>query len=65
MKYLIAIALGALAIGLLLNVAIYHLFDSNLGYFFASFIAVPAGLICFFLLFIAYDTLWPKKGGKK
>ena len=65
MKYVVAVALGALLIGFLLSLAVYFSLGADIGYFFAKFIAAPVGLICAFVLFIIYDSLWPKKRGKK
>ncbi|MCB1790890.1 MAG: hypothetical protein KDJ27_19740 [Gammaproteobacteria bacterium] len=60
MKYIAAILLGALIVGGLLTAVVYSLFGAEAGWFFAKFIAGPLGLFCAFLLFIIYDTLWPK-----
>jgi hypothetical protein len=61
MKYILVIALGTIVIGSLLTFGVYFIFGENLGYFFVKFIAVPAGAILSLFLFVAYDTLWPKK----
>lgn len=64
MKYIITIILGAIIIGGLLTVGTYYLFGKNPGYFFAKFVATPVGLIGSFVLFVVYDSLWPKKPGE-
>ena len=64
MKYIVAIVVGALAIGSLLSVDAYYLLGANPGYFFAKFLAAPVGLAGSFVLFIVYDHLWPKNGRK-
>ncbi len=61
MKYIIAIALGTIVIGSLLSFGAYFLFGENFGYFFVKFIAVLVGAISSLILFVVYDTLWPKK----
>jgi dipeptide/tripeptide permease len=64
MKYIITIFIGAIIIGGLLAVGTYFLFGANPGYFFAKFVAAPVGLIGSIVLFVVYDTLWPKKPSK-
>ena len=61
MKYILAIALGTIVIGLLLSFGVYWLFDDRVGLFFVKFLAVPIGGVCSFILFIIYDEMNPKK----
>ena len=63
MKYVAAVAFGALLIGLLLSLAVYALVGTDAGHFFAKFLAAPIGLACSFLLFLVYDSIWPKDDG--
>lgn len=65
MKYVIAIVAGTVATGSLLSVAVYYLLGAHPGYFFAKFIAAPVGFACSFILFVVYDSIWPKKSDKK
>lgn len=61
MKYLFAILVGALIVGGALTFGIHHLFGYDTGYFFARFVAGPAGLIVSGFCFVVYDSLWPRK----
>jgi len=59
--YLAAILGMAILIGLLLTVAVYHLFGDQAGNLFAKFAAGPLGLVLAFILFVLYDSIWPKR----
>ena len=61
MKYIVWIVFGTVLISSILSFGAYFLFGDNAGYFFVKFIAVPSGVISSLILFIIYDTLWPKK----
>ncbi len=58
-KYIVLLAAGALAIGALLAIAVYYLTGWDVAWFFARFLAGPAGFAASFVLFIAYDTFRP------
>ena len=64
MKYIVSVFVGALIIGGVLTTGTYYFFGEVPGYFFAKFVAGPAGLFGSFVLFVVYDTLWPKKSRK-
>jgi len=61
MKYIIAISISTIIIGLIFSFGAYYFFGDSIGLFFVKFIAVPAGAICSLILFVIYDELWPKK----
>jgi uncharacterized membrane protein YiaA len=61
MKYIIAIVVGAVIIGVGLSLAVFALLGDNPGYFFAKFVAAPVGLMGAVLGFFLYDSLWPKR----
>lgn len=69
MKYLVAILVGALLVGLALAMGVYRLFGrlfgAEVGHFFAKFLAGPAGLVVSGAAFVVYDTLWPRKRPEK
>jgi len=61
MKYFLIIGSGAVVVGLLLTLATEHFFDGWVSSFLVEFLAVPIGLCVSILLFIIYDTQYPKK----
>ena len=56
--------IGAALIAVLLTLGVYLVFGENPGYYFARFIAVPAGLATSGVCFLVYDSVWPKMKAK-
>ena len=64
MKNIVIILIGAALIAVLLTLGVYLVFGKNPGYYFARFIAVPAGLAASGVGFLVYDSAWPKTKAK-
>ena len=62
MKNIAAILVGALAIAIILSLGVYYIFGDEPGYYFALFIAVPAGLAGSGVLYLLYTAV---RGAKK
>ena len=61
MKYILIIGFGAVVIALLLTFVIDHFFGNMASSFFIKFLTVPIGLGVSFLIFMIYDTKYPKR----
>ena len=60
MKYIVAILMGALLIGSALVFVVDIALGSNSALFVAKFTAGPVGLLIAWVLFLAFDSIWPK-----
>jgi len=61
MKYILIIGTGAIVIGVLLAICVDFFFGDWVSSFFAKFIAGPIGLGISFVIFIIYDSYYPKQ----
>jgi len=52
MKNIAAILIGAVVIAVILSLGVYYIFGDEPGYYFALFIAIPAGLAGSGLLYL-------------
>jgi len=52
MKNIAAILVGAVVIAVILSLGVYYIFGDEPGYYFALFIAIPAGLAGSGLLYL-------------
>ena len=64
MKYIVTIILSSILVGSLLSLGVYFILGSGAGYFFAKFIAGPAGIVLSLIIFLVYDGLYPKTKSK-
>ena len=61
MKNIAVILVGALVIAAILSLGVYYIFGDEPGYYFALFIAAPAGLAGAGMLYFIYTAVWRKK----